>query len=163
MLCVGLQTAMSRLWEAWATLFGSICTIFVLTCIFVPPVIVLVLLVAFAMSYLYKRYAVVACELQNLTMLAMSPLVGALGSLLGALDTIRIFGRLDHFVNKFKADQRHLCKCYYWNWSLDRFVMCWCGLLIFGGLVAEQSGVKIFQGSYVWGVHIHWSHCDCLT
>lgn len=120
-----IEIAMSRLFDSWSNVFGSIMTIFALTCILVPPVIVIVAIALYALSFLYKRYSAVACELQNLTMVATSPLVGALGSLLNALDTIRIFGRLQFFIDQFKAGQEQLCACYYWNWSLDRFVMCW--------------------------------------
>jgi len=132
---------------------GTLIVAVVMASIFVPPSLVLSIFLCVTFLFLYRRYGEVAVDIQRVNMISIGPLTGAFSGFLGALDTIRAFGRVQVFVNKFVGFQTDFIKSFYWQYTLDRAIQ----LLVVTPLITIFVGavgtimVALVQNSDVLG------------
>eukprot|EP00931_Biecheleriopsis_adriatica_P089753 TRINITY_DN63837_c0_g1_i1.p1 TRINITY_DN63837_c0_g1~~TRINITY_DN63837_c0_g1_i1.p1 ORF type:complete len:1348 (-),score=274.07 TRINITY_DN63837_c0_g1_i1:64-3729(-) len=115
-----MDVFLPMLFQMWSLMAGRVVIIVAVAAITAPPSLLLCLGLLFAGRTIYGYYGAIALDMQRLQMMALSPLIAAQSSFLGALDTIRTFDRVDIFLQRFHRQQRDFIKCYYWSFSIDR-------------------------------------------
>jgi len=132
-----MDIMLPMLFQMWSLLFFRVIVIVVVAGITAPPALLLSGFILLAAKVIYRYYGSLALELQRVQMIALSPMLAAQSSFLSALDSVRCFGRVEIFVERFYAMQTNFIQTFYWSFTLDRAIQC----------IFTTMGVSVFFGA----------------
>jgi len=100
-----LDLLFPRLFEIWAYLGGMTAVVIVVAGIIVPYILPASIALLIGVGILYVFFGAVVLELRRILMMSYSPLTAFFSGYIYGLDSIRAFGRIDVFLDKFRKAQ----------------------------------------------------------
>jgi ATP-binding cassette, subfamily C (CFTR/MRP), member 1 len=114
-----LDLMLPRIFQWWQQ-NATLITLTLIPAMFVVYHIIPVLLLLFYVLYVvYRTYGDVTTQVQRLYMMSMGPIVTSFSGYLQGLDTIRAFGRVQHFAGNFEGAMRHFLDISFWHAAID--------------------------------------------
>ena len=145
-----LDLVIPRLLEMWADNLGQVLIGIVPSAIILPPFIALVIPVLIFLYMAYRFYGLIILETQRLAMVAIGPILSSFQAYLQGLPSIRAFGKIGYFIDKFHKNNAAYTQSMYCQFCIDRLFLVMIGGPLVSSFIFVLAAVLVGLRDTAW-------------
>ena len=145
-----LDLVIPRMLEMWADNLGQVLIGVVPSAIVLPPFIALVVPVLIFLYMAYRFYGLIILETQRLAMVAVGPILSSFQAYLQGLSSIRAFGKINYFIDKFHKNNAAFTRSMYCQFCIDRLFLVMLGGPLVSSFVFVLAAVLVGLRDTEW-------------